>query len=100
MRDYASQIVMALVASVVVAIAWTAWRSSGAQGKAVPPWAGAVVDWGKPARHGCDTGWMGDALGHPHPLYRQQQPGQARDGLTRWGWAWIADPPGEQDLAA
>jgi hypothetical protein len=94
------QLVLALGAAVVVAIAYAAWRSAGQQGKAVQPWAGAAVDWGKPARHGCDTGWLGNVLPHPHPIYRQTKPSAARDGLAAYGWAWVFDPPGEMGLSS
>lgn len=93
------QLLLALGAAVVVAIGWAAWRSSGGQGKALQPWAGAAVDWGKPARHGCDTGWLGDVLPHPHPIYRQQQPSACRSGLASDGWNWVFLPPANQGPA-
>jgi hypothetical protein len=93
------QLAVAIIAAAVVAIGYAAWRKSGASGGGkVVPWAGAVIDWGAPAKNGCDIGWMSAVLPHPHPIYRQTMTGVTRDGLSRYGWAWIADPPSEQGL--
>lgn len=92
-----SQVLIALGAAVAVALVLTAWRSAGAGGPAAA-WTGAKIDWGRPARYGCDTGWMADVLPRPHPVYRQWIPGAHRDGLSKYGWAWISDPPGEMGL--
>jgi hypothetical protein len=91
-----TQILIGLGAAVAVALAFGAWKSSS--GDQAAAWSGARIDWGKPARYGCDTGWMADVLPRPHPVYRQWIPGANRDGLARYGWAWISSPPGEMGL--
>lgn len=78
-------------------LAWSAWNGAGTAPEQ-PPWAGLKIDWGKPARHGCDADWMSAVLPTQHPVYRQWKPGGNRDGLCRYGWSWISDPPGERDV--
>jgi hypothetical protein len=93
------QLLIALGAAAVVAIAWAAWRmsESGGAAKAVP-WAGNSIWWGKPAVNAVDVGWTRDALPFGHPIYRQQLPGVTRDGLSQFGWSWVSDPPSEEGL--
>jgi hypothetical protein len=95
-QPFVKQVIAGVAATIIVALLWVAWRKSGALAPKRPAWAGAQIDWGKPARHGCDIGWMSDALPHPHPIYRQWIPGAHRDGLSEYGWSWISDPPGEE----
>ncbi|HEY2089884.1 MAG TPA: hypothetical protein VGH54_28170 [Mycobacterium sp.] len=89
---------ISVAAALVVALLFAAWKRADSSTPQAPAWAGARIDWGKPAKHGCDIGWMADALPHPHPIYRQWVPGANRAGLAAYGWSWIADPPGEQRL--
>jgi len=93
------QVLLALGAAAVVALAVAAWRQSGKTDAPGPAWAGAKIDWGKPARHGCDVGWMSAVLPHPHPVYRQTVPSAGRHALSTTGWAWVSNPPGEMGLA-
>jgi len=95
-QPFARQVAAAILAAVVVALLYAAWRKSGSLQPGRPAWAGSGIDWGAPAKHGCDVGWMSDALPHPHPIYRQWIPGSNRAGLSAYGWSWISDPPGEE----
>lgn len=97
---YVRQVALALGAAAVVALAVAAWRQSGKTDAPGPAYAGARIDWGRPARHGCDAGWMSAVLPHPHPVYRQTVPSAGRHALSTTGWAWVSNPPSEQGLAS
>lgn len=96
MPPFAKQVAAGVLATIVVALLYMAWRKSGSVQPGRPAWAGSGIDWGAPAKHGCDVGWMSDAIPHPHPIYRQWIPGSNRAGLAAYGWSWISDPPGEE----
>ena len=96
--SFLRQVAVAAAAAAVVALAYAAWRQSARTDAPGPAWAGAKIDWGAPARHGCDAGWMSDVLPHPHPVYRQSVPSAARHGLALSGWEWVSSPPGEMGL--
>lgn len=91
-----TKLVLVFAGVVAGVLAWTAWQGETAAPGPASAWAGAKVDWGKPAAHGCDASWMGAVLDVPHPVYRQWKPGATRTGLIRYGWSWITDPPSEQ----
>jgi hypothetical protein len=96
MSPFAKQVAAGVAATIIVALLYMAWKASGGAPVRRPAWAGVPgIDWGVPAKHGCDIGWMSDAIPHPHPIYRQWIPGANRAGLAAYGWSWISDPPGE-----
>lgn len=91
--------IVALFAGLLAGLlAWSAWSGAGKDPEQSTAWAGAKIDWGKPAAHGCSQDWMAAVLPVDHPVYRQWQPGAARQGLITNGWSWISDPPSEQGL--
>lgn len=92
------QLLIVAAAAVAGALAYAAWRGESGTPDISAAWAGAGIDWGKPARHGCDPTWLGAIQPVPHPVYRQGKPGTARAGLQRYGWNWILNPPSEESI--
>lgn len=96
-----------VTAAAIAAVAGIGWLASSGGAASVSARAGAVLDsagWDDTLPtpetvHLCQPGDMGGRrLRRRHPVHVHSRLGGDRAQVSQSGWAWFADPPGEEGL--
>lgn len=95
-----------ITAAAIAAVAGVGWLASSGGAASVSARAGAVLDgagWDDTLPtpetvHLCQPSDMTGRLHHRHPVFVHAHLGGDRAKVSQAGWAWFADPPGEEGL--